>query len=1185
MNRPVTLMPRISPMFLSTLLVILISVSILCGLGIAHTLTDEQGQESARLQAIADLQARQIADWLRERRGNAEIVRTSPDLPEEYEHWRNGGDADATARMQTRLARYLMPGSFGAIRFYGADGRLIWSTLEPPAQDTAPALAAGLREAGRMRQVQRVGPYLDAAQRSHLDYVVPLAAATGPPAIVVLHAEPTDWLYPTLQTWPSPTATGESFLFRRDGDQVLYLNPLRHRPDAPLSLRLPLASQDLLAARLLRGSEREGAVMQGVDYRGVRVLGVARAIAGTDWFVVAKLDLDEIYAQCRGEIALIVLAGLLTFLIAGATPLVVRHRQQVALASATQEAQAERLAALERLQASEQRFLATFEQAAVGIALVAPDGRWLRVNRRLCEILGYAESELLDKTFQDITHPDDLTSDLGYVRQMLAGEIAHYALEKRYIRKDGEPLWITLTVALVRQDDGAPDYFISVVEDISARKAAEAALRASQRFLHTVLDTIPDLVWLKDPDGVYLACNSRFQALFGASEAAILGRTDRDFVDPELADRFRANDLAAIAAGHACVNEEELVFASDGYRELAQTIKTPMVDAAGTLIGVLGIARDITQLKAAEQELTRHRDHLEEVVAERTADLEAARAEAERLARTKGEFLANMSHEIRTPMNAVLGLAYLLERQELPEEARDLARKIQQSGRSLLGIINDILDFSKIESGRVTIEHIPFRLGEVLDNLATILRTSTADKAIELVIRPPAGPDPVLMGDPLRLGQILINLASNAIKFTPAGLVEVRSDPIAQSASRISLRFAVRDTGIGIDAETQARLFRPFTQADASTTRRFGGTGLGLVICRCMAELMGGRLGLESTPGTGSTFWLELTFDLAEPGQARGCQASARPLPDTDGSPAEQLHGIRLLVVDDSEINCEVAQLIFAAAGAEVQLLNDGQAAVDWLTAHPDAVDLVLMDVHMPVMDGRTATRLIRARPAIAHLPIVALTADAMEDQAPIALAAGMDAFLSKPFEVTAAIALIRRLTGRGEARPFPPSASGSAPAPAETGQAASAPPAADWPGLALDRALTLWDDPAVYRRYLRRFADSYATTASTLAGAEPEAARQLAHKLKGTAGNLALVEVAARAAELEQFLRSDAPQATAERDDLVAALGTALDTALDSIARFAADAPASPREPERTAVTPLAQAQPSGGRRDGLPK
>jgi PAS domain S-box-containing protein len=281
---------------------------------------------------------------------------------------------------------------------------------------------------------------------------------------------------------------------------------------------------------------------------------------------------------------------------------------------------------------------------------------------------------------------------------------------------------------------------------VTEKRLAEIAREDSRELLRALVSSIPDLVSLKDPQGAFLTCNARFESFIGVPEARIIGKTDHDFLLPEEASACIASDLAALSAAGSAVTEEELTFASDGHRELVQVIKTAVYDASGAQLGVLGIGRDITRIKQAEQELERHRHHLEDLVAERTRELMEARAEAERLSRAKGELLANMSHEIRTPLHAVLSLAYLLERRELSPEARDLVHKIHEAGRGLLGIINDVLDFSRLESNRIELERVPFQLDEVLGRLATIMTASTADKSIELVISPPACIDVTLLG-------------------------------------------------------------------------------------------------------------------------------------------------------------------------------------------------------------------------------------------------------------------------------------------------------------------------------------------------------------------------------------------------------------------------------------------------------
>jgi len=1297
MNASITL-PRPGRYARAAEFLVVLAIIALCVFGILYVLEERQTREGIRLEAMADLHARQVADWLLERQSDAEVVRFSPSLRNHYQRWLQG-DRDAAERMWARLGPLLIARGFQGILLYAQDEQLIWNTPDSPPH-TSPELLQGLRDANQSRRVQRIGPYIDDSGHTHLDYVVPLETGEEHTPLVVLHASFADQLCPTINIWSDFSQRGESFLFRRDGDQVLYLCPLRHQPNAALRFRLPLTSDRLQTARQLRGEFPLGESTVGYDYRGVLGLGVVQAVAGTDWFVVAKLDLAEIWASVAHEIGLIALVGVLMIISVISGSRVLRQRHQLALVAATQEAQTERLNALEQLRENEELLQILIECTPASLAMLDREMRYLIVSRQWLQDIGMLEHTPIGQQY-DSVYPNLPEHWKAAHARGLAGEVVKFEAE-RVECADGCLRWKRLEVHPWRTADDQVGGITLLTEDVTELKEIELALRASQQrlqdnreLLRTLIRSIPDLVWLKDTQGVYLTCNARFERLYGASESQIIGKTDYDFVSCTLADFFRANDLAAIAAGGPRSNEEELTFAGDGHRELVQVIKAPVYDTRGTLIGVLGIGRDITQLKRAEEELALHRRHLEELVAERTAELTAARAEAERLASAKSEFLANMSHEIRTPMNAVLGLAYLLERMDLPDAAHALTRKIHLAGRNLLGILNDILDVSKIESGHIEIERAPFQLDEVLDGLATIMTVTAGDKPLELVIRPPDCLDCTLLGDALRLSQVLINLTSNAVKFTASGSVEVGVDLLERTASEIRVRFSVRDTGIGIDEAAQSRLFQPFAQADASTTRRFGGSGLGLFISRRLVELMGGRLELDSRPGEGSTFRFELRFEVLDtasshlagttrmrvliveddplvsealaatvtalkwsatqvasghqalnlvqrdstlqgpdalvlldhrppeldgpaiasairqalpnaaqpllfqltcaprepesetPGaggfdmvlskpltpsslhdaviQARRQRLGVRPLTDPKPSNAHRLAGLRLLVVDDSDINRDVAQLIFGAEGAEVYLANDGREAVDWLIAHPDAVDLVLMDVQMPVMDGRAATRLIRETPSLPRLPIVALTADTVGDQQSAALEAGMDAFLSKPFDVAEAVALILSLVTP------PTDARHAADKPADSAhETPSVAPHPDLPGIAIDRGLAIWREPDLYRQYLRRFRRDYADSAQAIADAEPEAAQRLAHRLKGTAGNMGLTDVANQADVLEQRLAAGLTIS-------VEALRDAITTALESIDRYAPDtiaAMAVPPEvrPEASTEPPHAQ-------------
>ncbi|MBY0238246.1 MAG: response regulator [Burkholderiaceae bacterium] len=658
------------------------------------------------------------------------------------------------------------------------------------------------------------------------------------------------------------------------------------------------------------------------------------------------------------------------------------------------------------------------------------------------------------------------------------------------------------------------------------------------------------------------------------------------------------------------------------------------------------LAHEMAERNAAELAVRTLNEDLERRVQARTTELEVANQhlqvrthEAESANRAKADFLANMSHEIRTPMNGILGLAYLLDRRQLDNESADMVHKIRNAGRSLQAIINDILDFSKIEAGRLDIEHTPFRLGDIGDNLAAIMAANAGNKDIELAIAPAPHIGGHVLGDALRLEQILINLTGNAIKFTEHGGVKVGMTLLSQTERIATVRFAVSDTGIGIPLDQQAHIFSPFAQADASTTRRFGGTGLGLTICRRLVEKMGGEIGVISSPGKGSEFWFTVPFpweqdtDFAPPAlaqldilvaddsdiarenlaqtarsvgwnttmvdsgeaalqkvmsrQARhghydvmlvdwkmpgmdGLELATRmrdTLHDTatpivlmvtafsqeellrhpditsvDGvlskpvtssalyngvanamqrrggaipatvPPAQhqRLPGLRVLVVDDSDINREVVLRILQAEGARVELANDGAAALAWLCANQGAVDIVLMDVQMPGMDGYEATRRLRATPACRTLPVIALTAGAFKNQQDAARAAGMDAFVAKPFNVDELIATIVRLAN---------GSSGTGAAPAALPAQAQAQTEA-WPGIALQQGLATWRDASAYRKFLRKFAADYDRCGAQLetwyAQGETASAQALTHKLKGGAASLSLLDVARAAAELE---------------------------------------------------------------------
>ena len=424
-----------------------------------------------------------------------------------------------------------------------------------------------------------------------------------------------------------------------------------------------------------------------------------------------------------------------------------------------------------------------------------------------------------------------------------------------------------------------------------------------------------------------------------------------------------------------------------------------------------------------------------EVTLEKDLRLEADFRVAKQTAMERSQFLARMSHEIRTPMNAIIGMTYMALKTPLDERQRNHIDKANRAAQNLLGILNDVLDFSKIEAGKLRVEAVPFRLGDVLQDVVDMLAYRASDKGLEFLLDVGTDVPATLVGDPLRLLQVLANLCSNAIKFTEQGSVVVCVRVHGQDASHITLDIAVRDSGIGMTPQQQEGLFQNYSQAEDSTTRLYGGTGLGLAISRALVELMGGRIWVESQAGAGSTFRFECRLGVAdtehhgEPAdaiagqrawRARESVGASAPAPTPALEPAASastiepldslmLGGTRILVVEDNEFNQELACMVLEADGAVVVLAGDGEQALQKLSCEPD-FDAVLMDCQMPVMDGYIATRHIRQRPELAGLLVVALTAEVAEEEHQKILDAGMDDHITKPFDPPAMVAMLAQL-------------------------------------------------------------------------------------------------------------------------------------------------------------------------------
>ncbi|MFL6628900.1 MAG: response regulator [Vitreoscilla sp.] len=511
--------------------------------------------------------------------------------------------------------------------------------------------------------------------------------------------------------------------------------------------------------------------------------------------------------------------------------------------------------------------------------------------------------------------------------------------------------------------------------EVLERQHAEEALRASERFLDSIIENIPDMIFVKDAATLdFVRVNRAGEKLLGHAREELIGRNVHDLFPPHEADFFTLKDRTVLESRQLVDIPEEEVLTRRGAR-LVHTMKIPILDARGEPRFLLGISRDITEQKQADDELRHHREHLEDMIQERTAELRVAKEVADAASQAKSDFLANMSHEIRTPMNAILGMAYLALQSGLNPEQVNYVHKVHSAAESLLGIINDILDFSKIESGKLDIECIPFNIGDVMDGLANLVGMSAEQKGLELIFAEPPRLPAALVGDPSRLRQVLLNLGYNAVKFTERGEVVVAIAIVDRTPDAVTLRFEVRDTGIGMTPAEQRRLFQPFSQADASTSRRYGGTGLGLAISRQLVRLMGGDIEVDSTAGAGSRFAFTLRFAV----QSEAHEQAALPVDAASGN--------RILIVDDNATAREILAAMSAALGLRADTAADGEEALR-AVALADGGDMpyraVLLDWKMPGLDGiecakRLAERAGGRHPTPAVLMLTAFSRDAVQ--------------------------------------------------------------------------------------------------------------------------------------------------------------------------------------------------------------
>ena len=932
---------------------------------------------------------------------------------------------------------------------------------------------------------------------------------------------------------------------------------------------------------------------------------------------------------------------------------------------------------------NEVMFRALFEGSGDAHVLIAYGAGFISANQAAIDLFGCAGAEeflaMAPASSSPEFQPNGRRSDeLWHEAMRRTLDTGGNRFEWIYRRRDGTQFHADVLLNSV--DIGGRGIVQGTIRDITARVETSAALRAasrrleeSERMIRTVTDHLPALVGYWDADMRCRFANKPYLDWLERDAADVIGHTMVELIDE---DQIRdvMPHLEAVLRGERQFFERRLHRKGSGKVIQAWGSYIPDFDADGRVQGFYMLHADITELKRTQSRLE-----------------EALRA-AEAASSAKGEFLANMSHEIRTPMNAIIGLARLLEEADLGRRERGYVARMQMAAKSLLSMLNDVLDYSKVEAGQLVLEQTPFALDDVLSSIAAMSATGAWNKGIEPVFAVHPDVPARLVGDPMRLGQVLLNLVSNAVKFTERGEVVLAIEPAGPDA----LAFTVRDTGIGIPPEQQQRMFEAFSQADTSTSRKYGGTGLGLAISRRLVRLMGGDLRVDSAPGRGATFRFTAPFGVA-PGTApahpdtpplrvlvaddnassraalaallagrgwhvetaasgadtlallrteepfdvafidsvlgdldgasviafaRADQAISLPRcallaadpererldalaadlrigavlakPFTPGALADvlaELHsgapapahgratplggrlaGLRVLVVEDNLLNQEVANYVLVHAGASVDFAANGRIAVSMLAEHSANgaahYDAVLMDLQMPVMDGFEATQAIRAM-GLDGLPIIAMTANALDEDRRRALAAGMNDYLAKPIDVDELVNMLVRVTGG----PAAPPAEG-----ARTALAAGLAVPAYIPGVDLKTTLPRFGGnfasfAALFKRFESSQGGAVADIRALLDAGDRAGAGQAAHRLRGVAANLGATDVADQALELEQALRSEDEAALALRlARLDAALSIVLEAARDLPAPEATPAPAP--APEDSAILQRGLAQ-----------
>lgn len=945
------------------------AVLILAAAGIWFFRTQHKIQRQAveaNLLSITSLKAKQISEWRSGRLAEAFVLTSRKALTNSIQRYLSGPTDLERSELVRRFSPVMQQYHLADIFVFNTQKELKLSLVSKngPEKGFSPDHISAIDTAfAKRRPVLTSLSYSSRVEFPHISIIAPLFSENmekGPVGAVVLVADTSWFLYPLVQSWPGLTRTAETLLVRKDGDHVLFLSQSRHREDTSLKLRIPLSREELPAAMAVKGIT---GVVEGKDYRGVNVIAAILPVPDSPWFMVSKIDTKEAFAELRFRsimTALVILGGMILIAVIA---FVIQPR---------------------RLEAHYLALYKSILQTAIdGFWLTDLNGAILEVNEAYCRMSGFSNDEICAMNITDI----DVFKNSEEVAAHIAGSVEQKfdfnRFETRHRKKDGNVFDVEISIRYLPFGNGRLVLFL---RDITGKKQTEQSLKEREATLRALLKAIPDLVWLKDMNGVYLACNQMFERFIGEKEERILGKTDYDFLEKEQADVFRANDLKAIAADKPCTNEEWLTFAADDHRALVETVKTPMFDDQGEAIGVLGIGRDITGRKNAEQEKFK---------------LEKQLHQAQKM-ESVGRLAGGVAHDFNNMLGVILGYGELALDQTDPfHPLHTTLQEILKAARHSADITRQLLAFAR----KQTISPKVLDINETIGNMIKMLKHLIGED-IDLAWMPGEAVRQVMI-DPAQMDQILANLCVNArdaisdvgkitIETGNADFDEVYCADHLGFIPGEYVFFAVSDNGCGIEPGTLDKIFDPFF-----TTKELGqGTGLGLATIYGIVKQNNGFINVYSEPGHGTIFkiylpWHRATADIL-PAHEKVFQAD---------------HGDEtVLLVEDEPSILKMTTMMLQKLGYAVVISRTPGKAIELAHSHTGDIHLLLTDVVMPEMNGRNLANAIEAiRPNIKCLFMSGYTANVIAHRG--VLEENVN-FIQKPFSKEQLGVKIREILG-----------------------------------------------------------------------------------------------------------------------------------------------------------------------------